>query len=102
MRAGTLSALADCGTLAVVCGHAILRRTMAGFTGLTICVRRCLTLALMSTTCCTSMGTRASRATGRSQAFELVYGLGYEWVREGHLRGHPCIYFPLNAFLYKK
>ena len=36
----------------------------------------------------------------RPQTFELVYGLGYEWMGEGHLRRHPLVNLPLNAFLH--
>ena len=101
MRAGTLAALADGGTLAIVCRHTILSWAVAPFTS--SLVRRRLALALMSVAAGSMVGARGRAAVARrSQAFKFIDGLGDERMREGHLRCHPGIYFPLDAFLSKK
>ena len=45
-------------------------------------------------------GRRRCAATRRAQAFQVVYCLRNEWMREGLLGGHPDVKFPFNAFLY--
>ena len=56
-----------------------------------------LTLALLTIGARTS-GTSALGASC-PEALELVYGFGDKRVGESHLRRHPCVNFPLDAFL---
>ena len=96
-----MAALADRGTLAIVGRHTILSWAMAHFTS--SLVRRRLALALVSVVAASWLGAGGRPAAARCpQALKFVDGLGYERVREGHLRCHPSIDFPLDAFLSKK
>lgn len=45
-------------------------------------------------------GRRRCAATRRAQAFQVVYCLRDEWMREGLLGRHPDVKLPFNAFLY--
>ena len=96
-----MAALADRGTLAIVGRHTILSWASAHFTS--SLVRRCLTLALMAVVTASMVGALGRPAVARCpQALKLVDGLRYERMRKGHLRCHPSIDFPLDAFLSKK
>ena len=96
-----MAALADGETLAIVGRHTILSWASAHFTpGL---VRCRLALALVSVVAAGVVGAGGRPAAARCpQTLKFVDGLGYERVREGHLRCHPSIDFPLDAFLSKK
>jgi len=46
-------------------------------------------------------GSRRCAATRRAQAFQVVYCLRDEWMREGLLGRHPDVKLPFNAFINK-
>ena len=96
-----MAALADGETLAIVGRHTILSWASTHFTpGL---VRCRLALALVSVVAAGVVGAGGRPAVARCpQTLKFVDGLGYERMREGHLRCHPSIDFPLDAFLSKK